>query len=41
MNERLEKHKANVTYKLYEDKHHSDYVSEMLLEYLKTEYPKN
>ena len=41
MNERLESHKANVTYKLYEDKHHSDYVSEMLLEYLKTEYPKN
>ena len=40
MNERLESHKANVNYKLY-DGHHSDYVPAMLLEYLKTEYPKD
>ena len=40
MNERLEAHNAEVTYKLYES-HHSQYVSKMLLEYLKEEYPKN
>ena len=40
MNERLEAHKADLTYKLYES-HHSQYVPEMLLEYLKKEYPKN
>lgn len=40
MDERLEAHKADLTYKLYES-HHSQYVPEMLLEYLKKEYPKN
>ena len=39
MNERISAHDPDVTYKLYEDKHHAEYVPEMLLEYLKTEYP--
>ena len=38
LNERLTAHGADVTYKLYES-HHYQYVSDMLLEYIKTEYP--
>ena len=38
MNDRIAAHKSDLTYKLYES-HHYQYVPEMLLEYLKTEYP--
>ena len=38
LNERLTAHGADVTYKLYES-HHYQYVSDMLLEYIKAEYP--
>ena len=39
MNERLSGHAPDLTYKLYDGKHHAEYVPEMLLEYLKNEYP--
>jgi predicted alpha/beta superfamily hydrolase len=38
INDRLEAHNADVTYKLYES-HHYQYVPDMLLEYLLKEYP--
>ena len=38
LNERLESHGANVTYKLY-DSHHYQFIPEMLCEVLKTYYP--
>lgn len=38
LKERLESHGADLTYKLY-DSHHYQYIPEMLIEYLKTEYP--
>ncbi|MDE7099163.1 MAG: hypothetical protein K2O60_08470 [Ruminococcus sp.] len=39
LNERLESHNANVTYKLYES-HHYQFIPEMLTEFLKETYPK-
>lgn len=39
LNERLEAHNANVTYKLYES-HHYQFIPEMLIEFLKDTYPK-
>jgi predicted alpha/beta superfamily hydrolase len=39
LNDRLEAHGADVTYKLY-DSHHYQYVTEMLTEYLTTVYPR-
>lgn len=39
LKERLEAHGAELTYQLY-DSHHDQYISDMLKEYLKTEYPK-
>lgn len=38
LNERLEAHGAELTYKLY-DSHHYQYIPEMLVEYLKQMYP--
>lgn len=38
LNERLESHNANVTYKLYES-HHYQFIPEMLIEFLKETYP--
>lgn len=38
LNDRLESHNANVTYKLYES-HHYQFIPEMLIEYLKETYP--
>ncbi|MGN1404329.1 MAG: alpha/beta hydrolase [Ruminococcus sp.] len=40
LNDRLEAHDADVTYKLYES-HHYQYIPEMLIEYLKKAYPIN
>ena len=39
INDRISAHSSNVTYKLY-DSHHYQYVPEMLVEYLKAEYPR-
>lgn len=39
LNDRLEFHNANVTYKLYES-HHYQFIPEMLIEFLKETYPK-
>ena len=39
LNDRLESHNANVTYKLYES-HHYQFIPEMLSEFLKETYPK-
>lgn len=39
LNDRLESHNANVTYKLYES-HHYQFIPEMLIEFLKKTYPK-
>ncbi len=39
LNDRLESHNANVTYKLYES-HHYQFIPEMLIEFLKDTYPK-
>ncbi len=39
LNNRLESHNANVTYKLYES-HHYQFIPEMLIEFLKETYPK-
>ncbi|MDE6789878.1 MAG: hypothetical protein K2J47_11260 [Ruminococcus sp.] len=39
LNDRLESHNANVTYKLYES-HHYQFIPEMLIEFLKETYPK-
>ncbi len=39
LNERLESHDADVTYKLYES-HHYQFIPEMLIEFLKETYPK-
>lgn len=38
LNERLKSHGANVIYKLY-DSHHYQFIPDMLIEYLKEEYP--
>lgn len=39
LNDRLESHNANVTYKLYES-HHYQFIPDMLIEFLKETYPK-
>ena len=39
LNDRLESHNANVTYKLYES-HHYQFIPEMLIEFLKDTYPQ-
>ncbi|MBQ8824422.1 MAG: hypothetical protein IJZ64_04235 [Ruminococcus sp.] len=39
LNDRLESHNANMTYKLYES-HHYQFIPEMLIEFLKETYPK-
>ena len=39
LNDRISAHSGSLTYKLY-DSHHYQYVPEMLIEYLKAEYPR-